>query len=327
MSDALPLGIRVMSSLGKEPDWSEMTTDELMAFRDRENRRRSSKLARIITGRPDSGVSIEWSEVALPDRILRVRVQRPSRTGVEQSRSGVDLPLVIHVHGGGFVGTAVQSDWINSRLASAIPSVVVSVEHRLLAPGTSLTEVVDDGWDVLTQVVERASRWGIDPTRVAVVGESTGALVAALAAIRARDTGLRLRAQVLVNPVVDLTKSMFDHPSVREFAQSPTLTLAQMTLFSRLAAPPGVDARAMSPLLADDLSDLAPALVVVPVHDPAADHGRAYAAQLASAGTQVALAEHPGATHAFLSMPGVVPQAKAARSQIVEFLTTQFTSP
>ena len=76
----------------------------------------------------------------------------------------------------------------------------------------------------------------------------------------------------------------------------------------------------MSPLYADNLSGLAPALVVVPTLDPVADHGRAYADRLREAGTPVQLTEHPRAGHAFLSMPGVVPQAKAARAQIAEFL-------
>jgi acetyl esterase len=59
---------------------------------------------------------------------------------------------------------------------------------------------------------------------------------------------------------------------------------------------------------------------VVPTLDPVADHGRAYAGRLREAGTPARLTEHPGATHAFLSTPGVVPQAKAARAEIAEFL-------
>jgi acetyl esterase len=76
----------------------------------------------------------------------------------------------------------------------------------------------------------------------------------------------------------------------------------------------------VSPLYADDLDGLAPALVVVPVIDPVADHGRRYAELLREAGTPAWLTEHPGATHAFLSMPGVVPRARTARAEIAEFL-------
>ncbi|CRK57892.1 Alpha/beta hydrolase fold-3 domain protein [Alloactinosynnema sp. L-07] len=313
-----PLGIRMLRAIGKERDWPTMTTEELVAFRDAENRKRSSRFARVITGRPDRGATIRWQEVRLPDRGLQVRVYRPA------TEQDADLPLVLHVHGGGFVGTAVQSDWVNSHLAARLPAVVVSVEHRLLAPGTPLSAAVDDGWDVLRHVVRHAAEWGVDPARTAVFGESTGGLIAALAALRARESGLLLRAQVLVNPAVDLTETMFDHPSFIRHANSPTLTVEQLRLFHRLAVPPGTDPHAVSPLRADDLSGLAPALVVVPTLDPLADHGRRYAERLLKSGTPARLTEHAGATHAFLSMPGVVPQAKAARAEITEFLRGRF---
>ncbi|GAA1559089.1 alpha/beta hydrolase [Kribbella sancticallisti] len=315
-----PLGIRLLHALRKEPDWLTMPAEALVAFREAENRRRSSGLARVITGCPDRGATIGWQELTLPDRVLRVRVYRPSPKRGGPAADVAGLPLVLHVHGGGFVGTAAQSDWVNSHLAARLPAVVVSVEHRLLAPETPLSAAADDGWDVLRQVVQHAPEWGVDPARIAVFGESAGSMVTALAAIRARESGLPLRAQVLVNPCADLTSTAFHYASMIEHANSPTLTVTQMKLFRRLAVPEGTDPQAVSPLYADDLSGLAPALVVVPTLDPLADHGRAYAVRLREAGTSVQLSEHPGAGHAFLSMPGVVPQAKAARTQIAEFL-------
>ncbi|MEV4094532.1 alpha/beta hydrolase [Streptosporangium saharense] len=299
-----------------------MTTQELITLREAANRQRSSRLARVITGFPDRRATIQWRKVALPDRELQVRIYRPA-SGPDGART--DLPLVLHVHGGGFVGTAVQSDWVNSHLAVQLPATVVSVEHRLLDPQTPLSALVDDGWDVLQHVVRHAARWGINPEQIALFGESTGGMVAALAAIRARDAGLPLRAQVLVNPAVDLTEAMFDHTSFTRHANSPTLTMTQMRLLHRFAVPPGTDPRPLSPLHADDLSGLAPALVVVPTIDPVADHGRSYTERLRTAGTFARLAEYPGATHAFLSMPGLVPHAKAARAEILQFLRRAFS--
>jgi acetyl esterase len=300
-----------------EPDWLAITAEELVAYRDAENRVRASDAARAITGEPDSGAVIRWQEIALPGRELPVRVYRPSPGGA--------LPLVLHVHGGGFVGTAVQSDWVNSYLAAHLPAVVVSVEHRLVDPDTPLTAAVDDGWDVLQHIVEHAGEWGIDPARAAVFGESCGALISALAAIRAKDVGLDLRAQVLVNPAVDVTETMLDHDSVTQYAHTPTLGVPQLRLFQRLAIPTGTDSRVLSPLYSDNLNGLAPALVVLPTHDSVADHGRRYAERLRAAGTPARLTEYPGAGHAFLSMPGVAPQAEAARAEILDFLRTAFT--
>jgi acetyl esterase len=224
------------------------------------------------------------------------------------------------------VGTAVQSDWVNSHLAAHLPALVVSVEHRLLDPDTPLSAAVDDGWDVLQHVVRHARQWGIDPARTALFGESCGGLITALAAIRARDTRVGLQAQVLVNPAVDVTDTMLDHPSMTEHADTPTLALPQLRLFHRLAVPPGTDPRPLSPLHADNLNGLAPALVVVPTHDPLADHGRRYAEQLRAAGTPARLSEYRGAGHAFLSMPGMAQEAEPARAEILEFLRTILTT-
>ncbi|MFG3115581.1 alpha/beta hydrolase [Streptomyces sp. NPDC048197] len=308
-----------------EPDFSAITTEELIAYREAENRFRASSAARAFTGEPDPGAAIDWQEIALPGRDLPVRVYRPAPTGDDEAAARTDLPLVVHVHGGGFVGTAVQCDWTNSHLAAQLPALVVSVEHRLLAPGSPLADAADDGWQVLDHVLRYAAQWGVDPARTAVFGESCGALISALTAIRAREAGLELKAQVLVNPAVDVTETMFDYASIAEYAYSPTLALPQLRLVQRLAVPPGTDASTLSPLYADDLSGLAPALVVVPTQDAVADHGRRYAERLRAAGTSVRLSEYPGAKHAFLTLPGVEPQAKAAQAEILQFLRAALT--
>ncbi|MET8543428.1 alpha/beta hydrolase [Kitasatospora sp. NPDC004799] len=301
-----------------QPDFSAITAEELTAYREAENRFRASAAARAMTGEPAPGAVIRWERVALPGRDLPVRVHRPSHPDGRPG-AGAARPLVLHVHGGAFVGTAVQSDWINSHVAAELDAVVVSVEHRLLHHTTPLAAAVDDGWDTLRHVLRHAGEWGVDPGRTAVLGESCGGLIGALAAIRAREAGLPIAAQVLVNPAVDVTASMFDHPSMAEYGPA-TGALPTLELFRRLAAVSGVDARALSPLSADDLAGLAPALVVVPTHDALADHGRRYAERLRAAGVAVRLTEYPGAPHAFLSMPGLVPQAAAARTEIIGFL-------
>lgn len=303
------------------PDWDTVTPAELAAYVEAENRLRASVEAQAITGRPDPGAAIDWRTVALPGRDLRVRVHRPRAAG-----PGDVLPLVLHVHGGGFVGTAPQSDWVNSHLAAHLPAVVVSVDHRLLDRHTPLAAAADDGWDALRHVLEHAAQWGVDPARAVLFGESCGGLICALAAIRARDAGLPLKAQVLVNPAVDVTGTMFDHPSMAEHADTPTLGVPVLRLIHRLAVPEGSDARALSPLHAGDLGGLAPALVAVPTHDPIADHGRRYAEALQAAGTPARLAEYPGAGHAFLSLPALAPQAEDARADILGFLRDALTA-
>ncbi|MFI2332937.1 alpha/beta hydrolase fold domain-containing protein [Nocardia rhamnosiphila] len=320
--DRLPRGVRLLHALQKEPDWPAMTATELASYREKANRLASSRLARVITGRPDRGAEIGWEKVSVADRVVPVRVYRPSPTGAAEAA----LPLVLQVHGGGFAGTAAQCDWMNSHLAVRLPAVVVSVEHRLLAWGSPMLAAVDDGWDVLCHVIEYADRWGIDPARVAVAGESGGALIAALAAIRAGSCGLPLRAQVLTNPVCDLTGTMLDYASISRHADGPGPSEAKLRLVRELAVPPGTDPAAVSPIYAADLGGLAPALVIVPTLDSLADHGRRYAQRLRESGTSADVAEHPGAPHAFVTLPGVAPQAAAARRQITEFLRARLAA-
>ncbi|MFE9429226.1 alpha/beta hydrolase [Kitasatospora sp. NPDC006697] len=299
-----------------EPDLETVTTEELLVYREAENRFRASAAARAVLGEPDPGALIEWQAIALPDREVPVRVYRPALA----EPGAAALPLVVHVHGGAFVGTATQCDWTSSHLAARLPAVVVSVEHRLLAPADLIRHAADDGWEVLEHLVRHAERWGVDPARIAVFGESFGGLITALTALRARSAGLELRAQVLVNPVVDVTETMADYPSVVEFGHSPSPVLPVLRFIQRHAVPAGGDARALSPLYAEELGGLAPALLVVPTQDAVADHGRRYAEELRAAGTPVRLSEYPGAKHAFLTLPGVEPQAVAAQAEILRFL-------
>ena len=305
-----------------EPDYATLTAEDLIAYREAENRVRASDEARSVLGERDPGATIGWEEVTLPDRAVPVRVHRPSAL----PDGGGPLPLIVHVHGGGFVGTATQCDWITSHLAARLPALVVSVEHRLLAPDSPLSAAVDDGWDVLRHLVRNAAAWGADPARVALAGESCGGLICALTAVRAREAGLALRAQVLVNPATDVTETMFDHPSMTEYAHSPAPVEQLLRYFQRLAVPPGTDARALSPLSTEDLSGLPPALVVIPTQDAVADHGRRYAERLHEAGTPTRMTEYPDAVHGFLSLPGTQVLAEPARDEIHDFLRTTLTA-
>ncbi|WP_239127644.1 alpha/beta hydrolase [Asanoa siamensis] len=307
MTGRAPLGTRILRD---SRDWAAMTDDEVIAARDAANRAASSPAGRIVTGLPDRGARIENAAIDLPGRTVRVRVHRP--------RSGRrPLPLILSFHGGGFIaGSAVQNDWLNSRLAARCPAVVVGVDYRL-APEHKLPMPVEDGYDTLVRIVDDAAAWGIDPTAVAVMGESAGGTIAALVALRARKA---LRAQVLNYPCTDWTASMLDYPSVAANADNPTLPLSRLRAARSLSVPAGFDARTVSPVTSEDLADLPPALVITAGLDPVADQGRTYADLLREHGTAARLTCYAKATHTFLSTPHLVPAARPARREILTFL-------
>lgn len=302
-------------------DWEAMTETQVIAAREKAYRAASSRAARIVTGRPDRGARIEETTIDLPDRRLMLRVHRP-RTAHQT------LPLIVSFHGGAlFMGTAAQNDWLNSHLAANCPAVVVSVEYRL-APEHPLPEPVEDGYDTLVRIVDDASSWGIDTGVVAVMGESAGGMIAALMALRARKHGPPLRAQVLNYPSTDWTETFTEYPSITDNADNPVLPLSRLRAARKLSVPPTLDPASVSPLKFESLADLPPTLVITAELDPLEDQGRRYAERLEKDGTDAHLTCYPRATHSFLSTPGVVPAARPARREILDFLRRHLqTSP
>jgi acetyl esterase len=293
--------------------WEALTDDQVVAAGEKVNRLRSSRAARIVTGLPDRRARIDEHAIDLPGRRLKLRVHRPKG-------AGPGLPLILSFHGGGFVaGTAAQNDWLNSHLAARCPAVVVSVEYRL-APTHPLPAPVDDGYATFVRLVEDAAGWGIDSAAVAVLGESAGGTIAALVALRARAEGRALRAQVLTCPCTDWTETMADYPSLAANAGNPGLSVPQLRTSRRLSVPPRLDPRGVSPLKFDSLADLPPTLVVAGALDPVRDHGHRYVERLRADGTDAHLTCYPRAVHGFLSMPGLLPAARPARREILDFM-------
>ncbi|WP_035855702.1 alpha/beta hydrolase [Cryptosporangium arvum] len=327
MSDKAPLRARLV--LRDTVEWDALTDAQVIAARGKINRLRASRVARVVTGRPDRGAWTADETIDLPGRRLRLRVHRGSGGRLPLHRSsggrlplhrgsGGRLPLVLSFHGGGFIlGTPAQNDWLNSYLAARLPAVVVSVAYRL-APEHPLPAAVDDGYDTLVGLVADADRWGIDPGAVATFGESAGGTLAALVALRAGRPALR--AQVLAYPSVDWTEKMADYPSVAANTGQPGLSVSEWLAARRLAVPRALDPRDVSPVKAPDVSASPPTLVVTGTLDPAGDHGSAYAERLRAEGVNARVARFPRAIHGFLSMPGLIPSARPARDEVLTFL-------
>jgi acetyl esterase len=144
---------------------------------------------------------------------------------------------------------------------------------------------------------------GIDPTKLAIGGDSAGGNLAAAVSIWARDNrGPRLRLQLLAYPVTDAVARA---ESYRRYEDGYGLNAATMEwFFDHYTPDKGTrgDWR-VSPLRAGSLAGLAPALVITAGFDPLRDEGRAYAFRLQQEGTQADLMEFGGMLHGFLSSP------------------------
>ncbi|WP_280489443.1 alpha/beta hydrolase [Nocardia carnea] len=305
--------MRILTKLRPAPDWDSVTPEQFVAFRAAQNRLRGSVLLRPLTGRPDLAARITGDTIDLPGRRLKLRVYRPKR-------EGPPLPLVIAFHGGGLIsGFPEQDDWLLAHLAAHCPAVVISLDYRL-APEYPVPAPVQDAYDAVPRLAELAAGWGADRDRIALLGSSAGATLAALIAIRSVEFGPGLRAQVLINPLFDWTDRAFEYPSFTENAESPTASPAECRALPRLAVPEHFDRRTISPMYSEGLKGVAPAHILAAGLDPLEDQSAAYADRLRCAGVEVTLTRYPEATHAFLSLPGAVPAARRARAEILDHL-------
>jgi len=271
--------------------------------------------AALIAGRTHRGVEVEETVARAADGTsLPLRVHRPLGS------RGSARPAVLNFHGGGWVsGDVRQSEWWASSVAAQAGVVVVSVEYRL-APEHPFPGPPEDCYDATLWVAEHADDLGVDPSRLAVMGDSAGGNLAAVVAMMARDRGAPpLAAQVLVYPSVDLADEL---PSERENANAPILTSKDVAntpqLYFAGSARDRRDPYA-SPLRGKH-EDLPPALIQTAQYDPLRDHGAAYAAALRTAGVEVRLTNYVDAVHGYLSLPGLVPSARQALGEAVAFL-------
>jgi acetyl esterase len=253
---------------------------------------------------------VEDGELPGPAGPLPVRLYRPA------AGAGATVPTILFLHGGGWViGDVDTHDNQARRICRDTGSVVVSVDYRL-APEAAFPAPVEDSWAALQWVAANVADLGGDPARLAVCGDSAGGNLAAVVARRARDAGgPALAAQLLIYPGVDLAADETTYPSRRQNAEGYLLWLEDMLWFGDHYAGAWAGAGRdltepdLSPLHAESLAGLAPAVVVVAEFDPLRDEGIAYARALEAAGTPVALLELPGMIHGFFDLwlagPGV----------------------
>ncbi|WP_433260900.1 alpha/beta hydrolase [Actinosynnema sp. CS-041913] len=225
-------------------------------------------------------------------------------------------PTVLYFHPGGFtMGSAHLMQDVARRLAHELHACVVSVDYRL-APEHPFPAAVEDAADALRWVAEFIDDLGGDPHRIGLAGESSGANLAAVTAIGARDAGIPVAGQLLAAPVTDFAT---DYPSVARNGEGHFLTRADLAVI-RSCYFADDDSRAadprVSPALTPDLAGVAPAVIGVAGFDPLCDDGIVYAARLLQAGVSTALRVYPGLIHPFFGMPGLSPAADAAVSEL-----------
>jgi len=220
--------------------------------------------------------------------------------------------LIVYYHGGGWViGAIDEFDTLGRQLAERTGCAVALVDYRL-APEHRYPTAAEDAWAALTWL---AARHGSGP--VIVAGDSAGGNLAAIVARRARqENGPAIALQVLVYPVTDydLDKPSYVDPQNQLMLSRDTMIMFWDHYIADGKSHHNPDA---SPLRADDLADLPPAVVLTAEHDVLRDEGEAYAEKLRAAGIPVRHRRFDGQMHGFFTMVNVLPGSAAGIDYVV----------
>lgn len=239
---------------------------------------------------------------------------------------GPPAPLVVFYHGGGWVFGDLDSHDSACRLICRDAGVhVLAIDYRL-APEHPAPAAVDDAYAAYRWAREHAAELGADPRRVAVAGDSAGGNLTAVVCLLARDAGDPMPSlQWLIYPVTDqrgLTRSR------TLLGDGFLLTKHDMDWFTDCYLDRSGLERTdplVSPLLAQDLTGLPPALVITAGFDPLRDEGEQYAAKLREAGVAVDHRLMTSMIHAFLNLNVLGGGIARANAEMISALRAHLT--
>ncbi len=243
-----------------------------------------------LQGPPGAVARVENIRIPGPAGEIPLRIYTPFE--------GSSLPVLIYLHGGGFTfGSLDNCDTLCSHFARTVGCLVVSVDYRL-APRHKFPVGVEDAYAAALWTAQNAERINGDAARISIGGQSSGGNFAAAVCLMAKDRGgPHLIFQLLAYPSTNLATLETD--SYRTFAKGYGLTKFHAQWFCKqYLAQPGDGAHPYaSPLLAPDLGNLPPALVLTGEYDVLRDDGEAYAKRLKDEGVEVRLIRYAGKGH------------------------------
>jgi acetyl esterase/lipase len=260
--------------------------------------------------------SIQLAGAAVPVRLYR------------DSDAGRVPPLVLHLHGGAFVGGSLEAGRAVATMLAEAGAVVVSVAYPL-APDCRFPEPLDVSFQALKAVYDGRANWASRKSPIYVAGEEAGGNLAASLALIARDQGTPpLAGQILLSPMLDPCLAT---TSVREAKAGPVGCRWADGWHQYLGSPDKACHPYAAPLGSSRLQGLAPALILTAQDDPLRDEGLNYAVRLRKAGVTVechvldAPTGWPGALGRFERVNSS--WASSLRERLVGFLNDKTSLP
>ncbi len=240
----------------------------------------------------------------------------PVRLYIPKGASKGAGPCLVYFHGGGFVTCSIDShEGLCMRLADSAKIRVLSVDYRL-APQYPYPAGPDDCEHVLKWVIDgKGAKYGIDPKRIAIGGDSAGGNMAAYLAQKYRKD---LRAQILLYPLMQLAEIKPQKPGPQDFLQLGVVALK--FILKHYVVDADVNDTRISPLFEENLSGLPPAYILTCGLDPLRYEGKAYADKLAAAGISVEHRHEKSMPHGFLNFSKAFPKARTLPVDIGKIL-------
>jgi acetyl esterase len=193
-------------------------------------------------------------------------------------------PIVLHLHGGAFVGGSLESGRTISTLLADAGAVVISADY-LLAPRNPFPAPLQQAFGALSWLYRNRAQWGGKRSGIFVAGEEAGANLAAGLALMARDQQAPpLAGQILLSPMLDPCMAT---RSLRQAEAGPVGCMWADGWHQYLGSAERAAHPYAAPLGSSRLAGLAPALVITAQDDPMRDESLSYARRLRESGVSV----------------------------------------
>lgn len=226
-----------------------------------------------------------------------------------------DAPVVLFVHGGGWAAGSRKSVYALPDFARRHGFLLASTGYRFW-PDADAGGVAQDVADATRWLLRNVRKYGGDPDRVFLLGHSSGAHAAALAAVGEGRLGVRRKR---LGGVVSLDSSGFD--------------MVEVLAALRRADPPPATARLFEQAFGDRAAALSPMRLIRPgtAYPPflllhaagtaAGPQGLRFATLLRMAGGRAEVVAAPGDTHMSL-LTGLGLPADPEGERVAAFLRT-----
>jgi len=229
------------------------------------------------------------------------------------------LPIIIYYHPAGFIIPLTKGmeymAWMDAKNFNA---VVFAVDYRV-APEHKFPAGVNDSYNAFKWISENGQKFGGDTSRIALMGVSAGANLAAVVCQKAKLNGManKIKLQILNCPVVDNPTHADIYPSIIQNANGYMLTKAGVIFALETYADVSQHSNPeFAPILSKNLSGLPPAVIITAEFDPLRDQGAAYADLLTKTGVKVWHQCFAGEIHCLIGSPDNGPNMKAYQKLI-----------